>query len=132
MQKLPEKQSKNWIYILLGQFIIIFIALIIQSKILDYNMNTENIIGFAILALSISLLITIGGYLGGRIYFITSSIFNISGLIYMITITLNKTAEDWNDLVSLVSYLTLLVIGFGIGLIAQLIYTIIAKKKGLS
>ncbi len=132
MLKLPDKYSKKWPYILIAIFGLNFIALLAQSQILNTNINAANIISFAILSLSISLLITVGGFLGGKIYFITASLFDLAGIIYMLYITLNKTAEGWSDLVGIISFLTTIILGLILGLLTQIIYTIITKEKGKS
>ncbi|MDD2370404.1 MAG: hypothetical protein PHQ32_00185 [Firmicutes bacterium] len=132
MQKVPNKYSKKWFPILATILIINFISLFSASKILGSDISSANIISFAILSLSISILITVGGFLGAKIHFITASIFNLASIVYMLYITISKSAEGWSDLVGIISYLTIIIIGLIAGLIIQLIYTIVTKKKGLS
>jgi hypothetical protein len=131
MIKLPQKYSIKWIYILVALFLLTFISMFIVTSILALSVSLENIGGFAILSLAVSLAIGIGGLIGAKAYFNIALIFNILGIIYMLTVSIFRTAEGWSDLISIISYLFVLAIGIVLGMLVQLIIILIAcyKKK---
>ena len=129
MAKLPERYSKKWIIMLVALFLLTFISLIIVGQILNLNLAFENISGFVLLSLITAVLISLGGYLGARVYFGIAAIFNIIGIIYMLYISLNRTAEGWSDLVSIISLMSAIVIGLILGIVVQVIAYLIKKKK---
>jgi hypothetical protein len=129
MMKLPEKYSKKWLYITILLFFLTFISLYFLGKILNINIGAENISGFALLSFYLAIIISIGGYLGATVYFCTAVIFHILGIIYMIYVSINRTAEGWSDLVSILSFLLTVGIGIFLGLVLQGIRFLISKRK---
>jgi len=129
MLKLPEKYSKKWLFITITLFLLTFISLIFVGKILNINIAAENISGFALLSIFIAVIISIGGYLGATAYFFTALIFHILGIIYMMYVSINRTAEGWSDLVSIISFLFTVGTGIFLGLIIQGIWFLISKRK---
>ena len=129
MLKLPEKNSKKWIPVFLFLFALTFISMIAVSLILNLKIGFNNISGFLILSLIVSLAIGSGGYLGARIYFITAFVFNFIGILYMMFISIFRTAEGWSDLVSVISYLFLLSLGLIIGFVFQVIVYLVSRYK---
>jgi len=129
MFKLPAKQSKKWLYILLSLFLMTFISLIIVSQILSINIELENIGGFILLSFFTAITISIGGYIGADVYFVISFVFYILGLIYMFYVSITKTAEGWSDLVSIISFLVTVGLGVFLGIVGQLLRFILLKNK---
>lgn len=129
MFKLPAKQSKKWLYILLSLFLMTFISLIIVSQILSINIELENIGGFKLLSFFTAITISIGGYIGADVYFVISFVFYILGLIYMFYVSITKTAEGWSDLVSIISFLVTVGLGVFLGIVGQVLRFILLKNK---
>ncbi|MEI6578854.1 MAG: hypothetical protein WCN92_05255 [Eubacteriales bacterium] len=129
MLKLPEKHSKKWGYLSIALLLFTFVSLIFVCKILNISIGTQNIIGFTLLSIFIATAISIGGYLGATAYLLTSLVFYVLGIIYMFYVSLNKTAEGWSDLVSIISFLTTVGIGVISGLIIQVIWFLVSKKR---
>ncbi len=129
MFKLPAKQSKKWLYILLSLFLMTFISLIIVSQILSINIELENIGGFILLSFFTAITISIGGYIGADVYFVISFVFYILGLIYMFYVSITKTAEGWSDLVSIISFLVTVGLGVFLGIVGQVLRFILLKNK---
>jgi hypothetical protein len=129
MLKLPVKYSKKWGFVLIALFFLTFVSLISVGKILSINIGAENIAGFALLSALVSILTSLGGFLGARVYFITVLIFDVLGIVYMLYVSTNRTAEGWSDLVSIISYLFTLGIGFILGLVIQLVSFLISNRK---
>lgn len=129
MVKLPKKYSVKWILILVALFLLTFVSMFLVTTILALSISLENISGFALLSLAVSLAIGVGGVLGLKAYFKTALVFNILGIIYMLSITIFRTAEGWSDLVSIISYLFILAIGIILGVIVQLAVILITTYK---
>lgn len=129
MIKLPNKYSIKWLYILIALFLLTFASMYLVLTILQLTIGFDNISGFALLSLAVSLSIGIGGILGLKAYFKTALLFNILGIIYMLSVTIFRTAESWSDLVSIISYLFFLSLGIFLGVIVQLAVILINKYK---
>lgn len=129
MIMLPKKYSKKWILIILALFLLTFISLFLVSTILTLSTSLENIGGFTILSLAVSLAIGIGGLIGAKSYFKIALTANIIGIIYMLAVSVLKTAEGWSDLVSIISYLFILTIGIVLGILYQFILILINCYK---
>lgn len=124
MKLLPDKYSKKWLLFFAALFLLSFIPFICLSQMLNFS-----VVGVGILSLIVALVISIGGYLEAKVYFLTASVFDIIGIIYMLYIALNKTAEGWSDLVSIISYLFIVGIGIVLGVVIQVIMFFISKRK---
>lgn len=129
MAKLPERYSKKWLISLVALFLLTFISLIIVSQILNISLAFANISGFFLLSLITAVLISLGGYLGARVYFCIAAIFNLIGIIYMLIISIFRTAEGWSDLVSIISLMSAIVFGLVLGIIGQLIALLVKKSR---
>ena len=129
MINLPSKHSKKWLYIIAALFLLNFASLIAFVSILNSNVTAQNVIGFSVLSLILAFFIGGGGFLGAKAYFYTAVIFDIIGIIYMLYVSIGKTAEGWSDLVSFISYL--FIVGFGIllGLVIQGVMFLVKLKK---
>ena len=65
----------------------------------------KKLIGFSVLSIIMSGLMTIGGYLGFSVYFYVSFIFYIIGIIYTLYISIFRLADGWTDIVSMFSFI---------------------------
>lgn len=124
MLKLPNKYSKKWLVVFIALFLLSFVPFIFLSQILNFS-----IVGVGILSFIVALIIGVGGYLGAKAYFFTASVFNIIGIFYMLFIAINKTAEGWSDLVSIISYLFIVGIGIILGVVIQVVLFLVSKRK---
>lgn len=129
MKKYLPKHSKNWLFVALILFLMTFVTMIILAMILGKAMAFENISGFILLSLLVSVIISMGGFLGAKAYFFTALTTDVIGLIYMLVISLTRTAEGWSDLVSVISYMFILGIGIILGLVIQLIVFLRSRNK---
>jgi len=124
---LPAKKSFHWIYVLMGVFAINILALLISRIMLTITINLQNIIGFTILALLVSVIGSIG-YFGIRKFSYVFIIFDILGLFYMYFIILSNNSDGWVDLTSLIGFIVLIDVGIAIGIIAEFIYWIVKRN----
>lgn len=129
MIKIPEKHSKKWAFITLALFLLSFAALVAVCLILKIDMNAQNITGFALLSLIVSAVISGAGFLGAKAFFFTTLAFDVIGIVYMLFISITRSAEGWSDLVSIISYMFMLGIGVIAGAVLQLVLFIVSKTK---
>lgn len=129
MINLPKKYSVKWIYILIALFLLTFISMILVNTILALSLGMENLGGFAMLSLAVSVSIGIGGIVGAKVYFKIALIANFLGILYMLSASIFRTAEGWSDLVSIISYLLVLSIGIVLGMIVQLVIILMNHYK---
>ncbi len=127
--KLPEKHSVKWFYIAGVLSILTFIILIAFSRLSGINLGMQNIIGFTLLSVIITAVITAGGFLGAKIYFRISLIFYILAAVYMLYIAVSRTAEGWTDLVGIISYMFIVVAGVIAGIVLQGISYLVLKSR---
>lgn len=126
--KLPDKHSNKWFLIMVAIFILVVLAMVSVSLILQLDIGIENILGFSKLALIVSFAAAAGGYLGFKRYFLVMLVSNIIGIAYMLIIVINRTAEGWSDLVSIISYMFVMFIGFFAAIGLELIESLRKKK----
>ena len=129
MIKLPAKHSKNWALITLALFLITFAAMIALAMILKTTIALENISGFVLFSFFVSVIISIGGFLGAKAYFFTALAMDVIGIIYMLIISITRSAEGWSDLVSIISYMFMLGVGIILGIVIQLIVFLLSRRK---
>lgn len=127
MLRLPERYDKKWFVILGGIFIFTLALFIIFKLILGPEISGRNIMGFAILSTLTSLITTIGGYLGFKVYFGISTISNIVGLIYMLYIAISQQAAGWTDLVGIMAYMFIMGIGILSGIVVEALVRLVRK-----
>jgi len=77
----------------------------------------------------VAVIISAGGYFGAKAYFFTVAIFHALAIIYMLYVSINKTAEGWSDLVSIILFLFTIGVGILLGLIIQGICILVLKKR---
>ncbi|SHE52721.1 hypothetical protein [Alkalibacter saccharofermentans] len=126
--KLPDKHSNKWFLIMLAIFILVVLAMVSVSLILQLDIGIENILGFSKLALIVSFAAAVGGYFGFKRYFLAMLVSNIIGIVYMLMIVINRTAEGWSDLVSIISYMFVMFIGFFAAIGLELVESLRNKK----
>lgn len=125
---LPLKKSFRWIYILIGTFIINISALLLSRVVLNIEINFRNVIGFAIISIIVSVIAS-AGYFGIRKFSLTFIIVDIIGICYLFFTVISGKSTGWADLTSVIGFMVLLVFGVCAGIIAELIFWIVRRKK---
>lgn len=117
-----------WVGYALISFFLNLTALLASRVVVSGTINLQNIIGFSILSLIISVLILLGYF--GFTYFIKSLVVtNIIAVIYLFYAVLNNVSDGWTDLISIFSFLTILLIGFVCGILFEITMRILRKFK---
>ena len=125
---LPLKKSFRWIYILIGTFIINISALLLSRVVLNIEINFRNVIGFAIISIIVSVIAS-AGYFRIRKFSLTFIIVDIIGICYLFFTVISGKSTGWADLTSVIGFMVLLVFGVCAGIIAELIFWIVRRKK---
>lgn len=127
IMKLPEKYDRKWFVILGVMFIFTLALFIIFKLIIQSDISGRNIVSFTILSALMSLVITMGGYLGYKVYFGISTVSHAVGLLYMFYIAIAQPVLGWTDLVAIMAYM--FIIGTGIlgGIVVQALVRLIRK-----
>ena len=124
---LPKEKSMKWFLFFISVFIANFAGLMISRSLIDGSARIKTIIGFAILALLIAIIESIG-YFGVRIFSYTFFVVNLFSIIYLFIIILTNKNSGWEDITSVISYIVINGVGIVIGLLVQLFFWTFIKK----
>lgn len=128
---LKTKPSSKWLWVLLGVFGVNLALLLLSRFILGSQLVTANYVAFAGLSAVVALVSGVGA-LGMMAFFSCFILFNGFALIYMYFIVLTKRGDTWTDLTSLISFFMVLILGFVIGVLLELLSRFLGKKRGTS
>jgi hypothetical protein len=126
---IPAKGSPRWYGLTAVLFIGLLVIFIISRMILGIDVGVANVTGFAVIAFATAIAAGLGGFMGGRVYFITTIIAYIIGVVYMLYIVVTNAADGWSDLTSVISFMTIAVIGIAAGVLVQFIWYLMHKNK---
>lgn len=126
---IPEKKSKSWYFIILCYTIIIFIGIIITRFMVGTTLSLTMALSTLILSLISALVPCLAGFWGRHVFYSVFACINLIALLYMFYIVISDATPGWGDLTSIIGYLFILVVGFGIALISDIIYYIRKKAK---
>jgi hypothetical protein len=125
---IPQKKSSRWLVVFLIYTMVIFISLLSTRLLLGSEIVPRNIWGFVILSTGSALIPSLGGFLGKRIFFLIYTIASIIGILYMFYVVIGNTAPGWEDLTSIIGYLFIVVIGFVLAIVSELIRYVVKPK----
>jgi len=126
---IPAKFSRRWWLIFVAYFVIILAFLLLTENLLDIGFTGTSFLARVILAIISAFIVCLGGFLGGRFYFLICSLGLLIGIIYMLYVVIANTAPGWGDLTSMVGYLFCLAISIVIGLLTELVLLSLRRKK---
>ena len=128
--RLPHKNSTVWIFIMAALFLLTLTAMIFTGIFLEMEIGFDNISGFVLLSALVAVSIGGGGYIGAKIYFCIALLFDLFGVVYLLTQSKIQGGNGEN-LSVLVSYLFILAAGVVLGIAVQAIVDRRNRKKGL-
>jgi hypothetical protein len=131
MQRIPEKFSAYWLGVAAVLAGVYFLALRGSRLLLGLEISPQNVQGFIIIALLMSLAVIAGGFFGATIYSITAFVFSMIGVAYLLIIAATQTFQGWTDLISVIGFMFWGGLAVGAGIIVQLICSIRASRKRL-
>lgn len=129
INKLPQKNSKSWIWIFAVYFISVFIILLLAQMILKTNLNITLVLGLLFISLLCSFISSAGGFIGGRWFFLLSTAGSALGLLYMLFIVVLNTSDGWSDIVGILSFAVYFCFASAAGIIAEGVNYIYLKQK---
>ncbi len=122
-----KNETQKWVLIACGIFILNFFSHLYNGYLLGVEFNSESVGGFLLLSLILTGLLSGSGYLGAKVFFFFMLFFNLLAISYMLYITLSHAAPNWEDIISMISFMIVIGLGLIFGVIGQVIYN--AKKK---
>jgi len=120
----PAKFSRRWGRVWAVYFVIIFAFLLFSQLILQADFSGSSLWSLILMAAFTSFITCLGGFLGGRFYFLICSLGIFLGIIYLIYTAIANPSPGWGDLTSIVGFLLWLVIGLVIGVFTELVFFI--------
>lgn len=129
LNKLPPKYSKSWIWIFAIYFFSVFIIFILTQLILKTNLNITLVLGLLFISLICSFLSSAGGFIGGKWFFLLSTVGSAFGLLYMLFIVTLNISDGWSDIVGILSFAVYYCFASAAGIIAEGVNYIYLKQK---
>lgn len=128
LQRLPGRWHKHWIYFGL-LYVMVLGPLLLLSRYLVLGDAMDAEIALRILALSIILavLINLSGWLGARWLWLFTSLGTMVGIVYMFINT--DDLGGWQDLISFISFIFMIAIGFVAGIVVEAIAALLNMRK---
>ena len=126
---LPTKRSNKWIIVCIIYTLLILTSFVINRILIQtFSMSIEmlRLLFFSVL---VAIPPCLAGYIGQQLFFYLYSLFTIIGIVYMMYIVYANVAQGWEDLISILSFIMIVLVGFVVSFIAQLIYFIVIKRK---
>ncbi|WP_168118655.1 hypothetical protein [Paenibacillus sp. HB172176] len=128
MRWIPKAKSSKWWLIAVLSALLTAVSLCgIRFGLLQHEFDGGIAFRFLILSLVLSFLFSMGGWLGGKLFWICSS----AGLLLAL-IMMGVYADDssgWEDLISILVFMELTAAGIAAGIVAELI-RLLARKLG--
>jgi hypothetical protein len=126
---IPPKRSSGWSTVTAGLFVVLLILLTASRLLSGLETDGRSLIGFAILASIAALAAGAGGFLGGKIYFVVVTFSYAMGILYMLYILLTQASGGWSDITSVISFMTIALIGIISGLVVQIVWSLARKRQ---
>lgn len=115
---LPDRLTTRWLYWGIVYTLILWgLLLVARIAVAGGALSLMFTLRFLLLAVILSVIVNISGWLGARIIWLCSTIGIAAGLIMMVLASREPTG--WQDLVSFLTFLLLTVIGVGSGIVLE-------------
>lgn len=132
MNFLPPVKSNSWFRWMAVYGLLLWLLLILHRfLLLDQPFNLLIALRFALLALVVSGLPHLFGWLGARLLWIFSTAGLFLGLFFMFNYTY-KEMSAWEDLAGFLAFSLFTLGGFALGLVAEGIYLLIRQRRKAS
>jgi hypothetical protein len=129
INRLPGRKDTKWVLLTLIVAGILWGALLVSRTLLGVALTQQGALGFAIVAVIAGIAIGVGGFFGGRYFVVTTLTFYVLGIVYLIVVTGFSPDSGWRDIISVIGFMFISVIGIGIGIIVQSIASIRGRPK---
>jgi energy-coupling factor transporter transmembrane protein EcfT len=129
MKFLPPVKNNSWFRWMAVYGLLLWLLLLLHRfLLLDEPFNLLIALRFALLALVISGLVHLFGWLGARLLWIFSTAGLIFGLLFMFNYTYREMS-GWEDLAGFLSFGIFTLGGFALGLAAEGVYLLIKHQR---
>ncbi len=119
---LPEKHDKKWFVLALIYSVVVFASIYLCSQfLLSSGLDPKEVPGIAIVSVAISFIICLFGFFNARWLFICSSGGLFLAICMMIMIFLEEGKTGWEDVIGVISFYLMVLLGIGVGIVAELI-----------
>jgi len=126
---IPAVNSRKWLVVFIIYAAAIFAAFFVTRVLRDNHSLNRSVSGILILSVFTSLVPSIGGYMGKRVFFIIYTISVVLGLLFALYTVLANIAPGWDDLTSIIGYLFIVAIGFIVAANAELIRMFLNNRQ---
>lgn len=126
---LPHRRSKGWIILAWCYWIVITLLLWLNRFVVSgQEFSAKFAFRFALLAFFLAIVVNGLAWLGARWVWLITSIGIAVGFLLMFHYA-NRDMSGWDDLASMLGFMVGVVIGFGAGLIAEIINYVIGLRR---
>lgn len=123
-QTWPAKFSRRWARVWAVYFAVILAFLFLSQLILRADFSGSSVWSLIMMAVFSAFITCLGGFLGGRFYFLICSLGIFFGIIYLMYTAIANPSLGWGDLTSIIGFLLWLVVSLVIGILAELVFFI--------
>lgn len=128
MRVIPGSRSKQWFTWFAASWLVTTLLLwLVRFVVLGQSWTGVHAFRFCLIALVVSAVASISGWLGARRLALSIQAGNLLGLLCMAIASRDKTG--WEDLASLLIYMELLAIGLAVGLVLELLGFLRVKAR---
>jgi hypothetical protein len=129
MRFLPAKRSKKWLLWMINYGVLLTLALWLNRfVVLNESFSIQPALSFLILAFGLSILVNGFGWLGARWVWLLTTIGIVAGWGLMFYYA-SRELSGWGDLASFLGFAEGVVIGFGLGLLVEMVFFISKARK---
>jgi hypothetical protein len=126
---LPAVKSNAWFRWMAVYGVLLWLLLVLHRfLLLDEPFNALIALRFALLALVVSGLLHLFGWLGARLLWICSTAGLFLGLFFMFNYTYREMS-GWEDLAGFLAFGMFTLGGFALGLVAEAVYLLIRRRR---
>lgn len=129
MRFLPTAKSNTW-FRWMAVYGLLFwaVLLIYRFAVLAEPFDLMIALRFGLLALVVSVLINLLGWLGGKLVWCLATAGLITGLILMFSYTY-RDMSGWEDLAGFLTFVMFTLGGFAVGLVAEGVYFLVKRRR---
>ncbi|MEK0315508.1 hypothetical protein [Cohnella sp. 56] len=127
MRVIPVSRSKQWFAWFAASWLVTTLLLwLVRFTVLGQSWTGVHAFRFCLIALVVSAVAALSGWLGARWLALSIQAGNLIGLLCM-ALVVSRDRTGWEDLASLLVYMELLALGLAVGLLLELLGFIMTK-----
>lgn len=127
---LPTKRSNKWFVVCIFYILLVLASFVINRILVQTPSLTYEMARLFLISIIVAIPPCLAGYFGQQLFFYIYSFFTLIGIGYMTYIIYANLSPGWEDLTSIISFITIVLMGLILAFVAQLLYFIFNKNKG--